>query len=109
MLSDRFGRRPLLLIGLLLFVIGGAVAALSDSIHGVILGRALQGAGAIASVTMALIGMAVGSSFILALILGPLLARWLGLSGLLVAVWVPSPRVRSSEPLPAAQRFRTVL
>ena len=46
MLSDRFGRRPLLLIGLLLFVIGGAVAALSDSIHGVILGRALQGAGA---------------------------------------------------------------
>jgi len=137
MLSDRFGRRPLLLIGLLLFVIGGAVAALSDSIHGVILGRALQGAGAIASVimaligdvvseqrrtrAMALIGMAVGSSFILALILGPLLARWLGLSGLfwftvvlglaamLVAVWVPSPRVRSSEPLPAAQRFRTVL
>ncbi|HAM74733.1 MAG TPA: MFS transporter, partial [Alcanivorax sp.] len=111
--------------------------ALSDSIHGVILGRALQGAGAIASVimaligdvvseqrrtrAMALIGMAVGSSFILALILGPLLARWLGLSGLfwftvvlglaamLVAVWVPSPRVRSSEPLPAAQRFRTVL
>ena len=45
MLSDRFGRRPLLLIGLLLFVAGGVVAAMSDHIHGVIAGRALQGAG----------------------------------------------------------------
>ena len=98
MLSDRFGRRPLLLIGLLLFVAGGVVAAMSDHIHGVFAGRALQGAGAIASVimaligdvvsekhrtrAMALIGMSVGGSFVLALILGPLLASWLGLSGL---------------------------
>ena len=137
MLSDRFGRRPLLLVGLLLFVAGGAVAALSDTIHGVILGRALQGAGAIASVimaligdvvserhrtrAMALIGMSVGASFILALILGPVLAHWLGLSGLFwltvvlgtlamgVAVTVPSPQVRASEPLPARQRFARVL
>ncbi|MBF1801011.1 MFS transporter [Alloalcanivorax profundimaris] len=137
MLSDRFGRRPLLLAGLLLFVAGGAVAALSDTIHGVILGRALQGAGAIASVimaligdvvserhrtrAMALIGMSVGASFILALILGPLLAHWLGLSGLFwltvvlgalamgVAFGVPSPQVRAAEPLPAGQRFRRVL
>ena len=50
------GRRPLLLIGLLLFIAGGVVAALSDHIYGVIAGRALQGAGAIASVIMALIG-----------------------------------------------------
>jgi len=119
MLSDRFGRRPLLLIGLLLFVAGGVVAAMSDHIHGVIAGRALQGAGAIASVimaligdvvsekhrtrAMALIGMSVGGSFVLALILGPLLASWLGLSGLfwmtslmgvfalLVAMVVPAP------------------
>ncbi|MBL7252314.1 MFS transporter [Alloalcanivorax sp. C16-2] len=137
MLSDRFGRRPLLLAGLLLFVAGGAVAALSDTIHGVILGRALQGAGAIASVimaligdvvseqrrtrAMALIGMSVGGAFILALILGPLLAHWLGLSGLFwltvvlgilamgVAFGVPSPQVRAAEPLPAAQRFGRVL
>lgn len=137
MLSDRFGRRPLLLAGLLLFVAGGAVAALSDTIYGVILGRALQGAGAIASVimaligdvvserrrtrAMALIGMSVGGSFILALILGPLLAHWLGLSGLFwltvllgilamgVALGVPSPQVRAAEPLPAAQRFARVL
>jgi predicted MFS family arabinose efflux permease len=137
MLSDRFGRRPMLLIGLLLFVAGGVVAALSDSIYGVIAGRALQGSGAIASVimaligdvvserhrtrAMALIGMSVGSSFILALILGPLLANWLGLSGLfwftvalgllavVVALWVPAPHARSSEPLPVRERFRRTL
>ncbi|MCK0155262.1 MFS transporter [Alcanivorax sp. S6407] len=137
MMSDRFGRRPLLLIGLLLFIAGGAVAAMSDHIYGVIAGRALQGAGAIASVimaligdvvseknrtrAMALIGMSVGGSFILALILGPLLAAWLGLSGLfwatsvlgalalVVAFVVPSPKAHQGELLPAGQRFRRVL
>ncbi len=137
MMSDRFGRRPLLLIGLLLFIAGGVVAAMSDHIYGVIAGRALQGAGAIASVimaligdvvseknrtrAMALIGMSVGGSFILALILGPLLAAWLGLSGLfwatvmlgslafLVAVVVPAPKALQGELLPAKERFRRVL
>ncbi|MGB2247286.1 MAG: MFS transporter [Alcanivorax sediminis] len=137
MLSDRFGRRPLLLIGLLLFVAGGVVAAMSDHIYGVIAGRALQGAGAIASVimaligdvvseknrtrAMALIGMSVGGSFILALILGPLLAAWLGLSGLfwatsllgalalVVAMIVPAPKALQGELLPAGERFRRVL
>ena len=137
MLSDRFGRRPLLLIGLLLFVAGGVVAAMSDHIHGVIAGRALQGAGAIASVimaligdvvsekhrtrAMALIGMSVGGSFVLALILGPLLASWLGLSGLfwmtsvmggfalIVAMVVPAPKALQGEALPVGVRFRRVL
>ncbi len=137
MMSDRFGRRPLLLIGLLLFIAGGVVAALSDHIYGVIAGRALQGAGAIASVimaligdvvseknrtrAMALIGMSVGGSFILALILGPLLAAWLGLSGLfwatsvlgalalVVACVVPAPKAHQGELLPARERFRRVL
>ncbi|MDF1780916.1 MAG: MFS transporter [Alcanivoracaceae bacterium] len=104
MLSDRFGRRPLILAGLVLFTVGGVVAALSDHIYGVILGRALQGAGAIASVimalvsdsvsddrrtrAMALIGMSVGGAFVLALIVGPLAARSLGLSGLFWAISV---------------------
>ncbi len=136
-LSDYFGRRPMLLIGLALFVAGGVVAALSSGIYGVILGRALQGAGAIGSVimaligdvvseknrtrAMALIGMSVGSSFIIAMVLSPILAKWLGLSGLfwltaglgavaaVVALRVPSPDVRTSEPLPVRQRFAQVL
>lgn len=126
MLSDRIGRRPVILAGLVLFVAGGAVAALSDHIVGVIIGRALQGAGAIAGVimalvgdtvsdqrrtrAMALIGMSVGGAFVLALVVGPLLARGLGLSGLfwaitglgamalLVAWWrVPGPAMLASH------------
>lgn len=97
-LSDRFGRKPVIIGGLCLFVAGGLLAALADSIWGVILGRALQGAGAIASVIMALIGdmvsdahrtramalvgMSVGLSFVLALVAGPVLAAQVGLSGL---------------------------
>ena len=97
-LSDRYGRRRLLLIGLLLFVAGSIVAAMAESIHGVILGRALQGAGAIAGVIMALvadvvseqhrtramaaIGMSIGAAFLVALISAPPLAAWLGVSGL---------------------------
>ena len=70
---------------------------------------------------MALIGMSVGGSFVLALILGPLLAGWLGLSGLfwmtsvlggfalLVAFVVPAPKALQGEALPASERFRRVL
>lgn len=136
MLSDRVGRRPVILGGLILFVAGGVVAALSSHIHGVILGRALQGAGAIAGVIMALvgdtvsdqrrtramatIGMAVGGAFVLALVLGPVIARGLGLSGMfwgisglgalaLMVAWWRVPRGASStaaamrSPLPVWQ------
>lgn len=139
MLSDRFGRKPLILAGLLLFAGGGVVAAMAETIQGVILGRALQGAGAVAAVIMALVadvvseqhrtramaavGMSVGGAFVLALILGPLLATWLGLSGLfwlssllavgglLVAlIWVPNPAVRVREAqLPLGPRLLRIL
>lgn len=97
-LSDRIGRKRLILQGMGLFALGGAVAALSHSIWGVILGRALQGAGAISGVVMALladltrleqrtkamaaIGMSIGLSFGLAFVAGPLLAGHFGLAGL---------------------------
>ncbi len=98
MLSDRIGRKPVIVAGLLLFAIGSLVAAAADTLTGVIIGRALQGTGAIAAAILALaadvtrdsqrpkvmaaIGMCIGLSFALALVLGPLLGGFIGLSGL---------------------------
>ena len=98
MASDRVGRKPVIAVGLLIFAIGSVVAAMADSIHGVILGRALQGAGAVAAAVMALvadltredhrskamamIGMTIGFSFLAAMVLGPLLNQWVGVPGI---------------------------
>lgn len=98
MASDRWGRKRIIVLGLLVFALGSLVAALADSITGLIAGRAIQGAGAVsAAVTalladqtrdavrtkaMALIGISIGAVFALALVLGPLLAGYVGLSGL---------------------------
>ncbi|MDH5857993.1 MFS transporter [Lampropedia aestuarii] len=96
--SDRFGRRKVIVFGLFIFMLGSVVAALADTVWGLVAGRALQGAGAIsAAVTalladqtrvqvrtkaMALVGISVGASFSLALILGPHLGALWGLDGL---------------------------
>jgi MFS family permease len=97
LLSDRLGRKRIITAGLLLFAAGSVVAATAHGILGVILGRALQGAGAIAAAVMALaadltreehrtkamaiIGMSIGAAFTLSLIVGPIIGAWLGLSG----------------------------
>ena len=96
--SDKAGRKPVIVTGLLIFVLGSVVAALADSIYWVIVGRALQGMGAIASAIMALasdltreehrtkvmaiIGASIGASFMLALVLGPVLQSWVGVPGI---------------------------
>ena len=101
MLSDRFGRKPLIVIGLAIFALGSVVAAMADTITGVVFGRALQGSGAIAAVVlalladltreqqrtkaMALVGMSIGASFLFALMAGPVVDRWVGVSGLVLA------------------------
>lgn len=98
MLSDHWGRKPLILSGLLLFAIGSIVCASTHSIVILMLGRALQGAGAIGSTIMAFIadfthekqrtkamaicGITIGFSFSGAMILGPLLANWFTINGL---------------------------
>ena len=100
-ISDRIGRRPVIYLGLVVFALGSVLAACSDSIWGVIAGRILQGAGAISAAVMALlsdltreqhrtkamamIGMTIGLSFAVAMVVGPLLTRAFGLSGLFLA------------------------
>lgn len=97
-LSDRWGRKPVLLLGLALFAAGGVIAALADSMSLLIVGRALQGCGAIAGVAMALaadltrperrpvimaiIGIGIGGAFLLSMGLSVPLSSILGLHGL---------------------------
>lgn len=120
LLSDRIGRKPVIFGGLLLFVLGSVVAAVADNIWLIIVGRAIQGSGAIAAAVMALaadltredhrtkamatIGITIGASFMLAMLAGPVLDRLIGVSGIfwvtallallgiaVVALIVPTP------------------
>ncbi|MDC0470628.1 MFS transporter [Candidatus Pseudothioglobus singularis] len=97
-LSDRFGRKPILLIGLIVFLLGSILAANTSNIIIVVIGRALQGGGAISAVLMAFladlvseenrakanafVGFQIGVAFMLSLLIGPLISSRIGLSGL---------------------------
>ena len=96
--SDRFGRKPVIVFGLVLFVVGSVVAAIADDIWMIIVGRVVQGAGAIsAAVTalaadltrdqhrtkvMAMIGSSIGLVFALSMVIAPLLYAVIGMSGI---------------------------
>ena len=98
MLSDRFGRKNIITLGLFLFGCGSLMGALSHSIYGMIFARIVQGAGAIGSVlialladltpdeqrtrSMAVIGVTIGLSFSLAMVLSPAITHYFGLSGI---------------------------
>ena len=97
-LSDRFGRKPILLIGLLVFLLGSILAANTSNIIIVVIGRAFQGGGAISAVLMAFladsvseenrakanafVGFQIGVAFMLSLLIGPIISSRVGLSGL---------------------------
>jgi MFS family permease len=97
-LSDRIGRLPVIFLGLAVFAAGSVLAAMSDSIYGIIAGRLIQGAGAISATltalitdatrpevrtrSMAVFGIGIGMSFMLAMVAGPLLAAHFGVQSL---------------------------
>jgi MFS family permease len=138
MASDKFGRKPIITIGLLLFALGSVLAALSDDMLGLIIGRAVQGSGAIAAAIMALasdvtreenrtkimasIGISIGISFSVSLVMGPVFINWFSLSGLfwitailsslgiiILYLWVPTPSIAQINEQPLKQQLSAVL
>ena len=124
--SDRFGRKPTIVAGLLVFAAGSAIAAWAPDLTWLSIGRAVQGAGAIsAAVTafladvtrdsvrtkaMAMVGASIALMFALSLVIAPLLAGWVGLPGIFgmtctlallgiaVVLWVAPPEPRVHRP-----------
>jgi MFS family permease len=96
--SDRTGRKPVIYVGLLLLALGSAVAALASSLYVMLIGRILQGGGAISGAvlalnadltrdvvrtkSMALIGASIGLTFVASIALAPVLTRWIGVPGI---------------------------
>ncbi|MDD2833409.1 MAG: MFS transporter [Methylotenera sp.] len=98
MASDKYGRKPMIYIGLVIFAAGSFIAAVANSIEIIIIGRAVQGAGAVSAVVsalvadltrdehrtqaMATIGVTIGIAFALSLVGGPILNQWIGVPGI---------------------------
>ncbi len=123
--SDFISRKKIILLGLIIFALGSIAAAMSHTIGGIIIGRALQGAGAIGSTTialvgdltaeenrttaMAIIGITIGLSFVVAIVVGPSLGHWIGIQGIfwltagfaglgMLMLWgVPTPSYQHQE------------
>jgi MFS family permease len=103
-LSDMWGRKRTIYVGLLVFALGSLVAALASDIYMVAIGRAIQGAGAISSAlialsadlthennrtkSMAIIGMSIGATFVVSMVTAPVLSHWFGVPGIFVMTGV---------------------
>ena len=95
--SDRIGRKPLIVVGLLLHVVGSALGAVANSAVALVVARVVQGLGAVSGPVTAFladltrpesrtramfaIGISIGASFVLSLVAGPLLASAIGVAG----------------------------
>ncbi len=136
MLSDRYGRKPLITLGLILFAAGSILGAHTHSMLGMIIARTIQGAGAIGSVlialladvtdeqhrtkAMALIGATIGLSFSFAFIVSPSLAAHAGLEGifyltaglalvgLAVLYFIPSVKLVKDKPISTIHQLKQV-
>jgi len=126
-MSDRYGRKPVIIAGLLLFAAGSFIAASADDIYWIIAGRVIQGAGAINAAVMALtadltreehrtkamamIGMTIGVTFSLSMVLSPILYKHIGMSGIFtltgVLAFVSIAMVLWFIPNPRITRFHT--
>lgn len=123
--SDHFGRKRVIAIGMVIFALGSLVAALATTVQGVTIGRALQGAGAVSGAitalladstrdsqrtkAMALIGISIGLTFAVCLVIAPLLYARIGMSGIfhfttgsilvgLLVLWLVVPSVQAPKP-----------
>lgn len=127
MASDKYGRKKLIYLGLILFAVGSVIAALSQDIYMVIVGRAVQGAGAISAVVtalvadstreehrtkaMAMIGATIGLTFAVSLVAGPIFNQWIGVSGIFWMTGVLSVLaigvVKFAVPEPLSSQFHS--
>lgn len=136
--SDRYGRKPVIYAGLAMFALGSFVAAWASSVHMVIVGRILQGAGAISGAViamvadltreqhrtkaMALIGSTIGVAFALSLVVSPVLNRLIGVPGIfaltgllalgaVLVVWrvVPDPTGPGTPARGTVAEFKSLL
>ncbi len=106
MMSDKFGRKPVIAAGMIIFAVGSVVAATSDTIMGVLAGRIIQGSGAVAAAVIALtadltreehrtkamasIGITIGASFAISMAVAPVLNHWVGVPGIFALTAVMS-------------------
>lgn len=127
MASDRFGRKRMIYIGLVLLLIGSLIAGFATDLTTVIIGRAIQGAGAVSAVVtalvadltreehrtkaMAMIGATIGVTFAVSLILGPALNQWIGVPGIFLLTGVLAVLamldIRFLVPDPVVSRFHS--
>lgn len=139
MISDRLGRKPIIIVGLVCFLIGSVIAGFTENIYILIIGRALQGAGAIGSTlmafaadltrvenrikAMAILGMTIGLSFGAAMVLGPIINAYFQLKGIFwltafsailgmfILYWIPEPKklITHHEDLSSFKTLKSLL